>query len=288
MYFTIGGRKVQSGLYRVTYTGQAATEPVKAKTGGQKARNTRRSLEVFHGKTDTDAVKAAWPRLNQEDLFIRSAARLAIESQPARTWMNRALKEKVPERRITALLALARVEGIDPFHRERTDPPVKNTLRDDILTSLLDIDFDALDENNRRALVRTYQVVLNRFGTPNSSIALQLTAQLDQQFPAATIELNQVLCETLVFLQSPTVAKKAIALLKRAPTQEEQLEYARSLRMLTAGWTNQLRTDYLEWFRNAANYRGGASFEIFIENIRNEALATVSYTHLTLPTSDLV
>lgn len=276
MYFTIGGRKVQSGLYRVTYTGQAATEPVKAKTGGQKARNTRRSLEAFHGKPDTDAVKAAWPRLNHEDLFIRSAARVAIESQPARTWMNRALKEKVPERRITALLALARVEGIDRFHRERTDPPVKNTLRDDILTSLLDIDFDALDENNQRALVRTYQVVLNRFGTPNSSMALQLTAQLDQQFPAATIELNQVLCETLVFLQSPTVAKKAIALLKRAPTQEEQLEYARSLRMLTAGWTNQLRTDYLEWFRNAANYRGGASFEIFIENIRNEALATLT------------
>ena len=28
MYFTIGGRKVQSGLYRVTYVGDEATNPV--------------------------------------------------------------------------------------------------------------------------------------------------------------------------------------------------------------------------------------------------------------------
>ena len=276
MYFTIGGRNVQSGIYRVTYTGDADTAPVNAKTGGQKARNLRRSLEAFHGIVDTGALKAAWPRLDHEDLFIRAAARVAIESQPSKTWMNRALKEKMPERRITALLALARVEGIDRYHRERADPPVNETLRDDILKALLEIDFDDLDESDRRALVRTYQVVLNRFGTPDSSLALQLTAQLDPQFPASTIELNRVLCETLVFLQSPTVAKKTIALLKKAPTQEEQLEYARSLRMLTAGWNNQLRTDYIEWFRNAANYRGGASFEIFIENIRNEALATLT------------
>ena len=28
MYFTIGGRKVQSGLYRVTYVGTESTAPV--------------------------------------------------------------------------------------------------------------------------------------------------------------------------------------------------------------------------------------------------------------------
>lgn len=274
MYFTIGGRKVQSGLYRVTYQGDEDTAPAKAKTAGQKARNLRRSLEKYHGIVNANAVKNAWPRLNHDDPFIRSAARIAIESQPSRTWLNRALKEKDPTRRIQALLALSRVEGIDRFHRVPEDAPVKTTLRGDILSSLLNIDFESLDETDRRALVRTYQIVLNRFGKPSSSLTLQLTAALDPHFPADTIELNRLLCETLVFLQSPTVAKKAIALLKKAPTQEEQLEYARSLRMLTAGWTNALRTDYIEWFRNAANYRGGASFEIFIENIRNEALAT--------------
>jgi putative heme-binding domain-containing protein len=276
MYFTIGGRKVQSGLYRVTYIGNEDTSPSIVKNSGQKARNLRQSLEAFHGFVDTGAVNKSWRYLNHEDPFIRSAARIAIESQPSKSWANRAFREKIPERRIPALLALARVAGIDRFHRKEGDPPINKTIGNNIINALLDIDFEDLDETGRRALVRTYQVVFNRFGAPNPELALKATVQLDAQFPAETIEMNQLLCETLVYLQAPTVARKAIGLLKRAPTQEEQLEYARSLRMLKAGWNNQLRTDYIEWFLNAANYRGGASFEIFIENIRKEAVATLT------------
>jgi hypothetical protein len=69
--------------------------------------------------------------------------------------------------------------------------------------------------------------------------------------------MNWLLCETLAFLESPTVAKKGIALLLEAPTQEEQMEYARSLRNLKTGWTHGLRTQYFNWFLKAANYRGG-------------------------------
>ena len=54
------------------------------------------------------------------------------------------------------------------------------------------------------------------------------------------------------------------------------MEYARSLRMLKAGWTTPLHTAYFEWFLKAANYRGGASFEKFIEFIRNDAVASLS------------
>ncbi len=276
MYFTIGGRRVQSGLYRVTYTGDEDTSPATAKTSGQRARNLRKSLEAYHGVVDTNAVSKSWRYLDHEDPFIRSAARIAIESQPSRLWANRALKERSPSKQIPALLALARVEGIDPFHRQESDPPVNKKLGADLVNALLGIDFAKLNQWQRLGLVRAYQVVFNRFGPPNSSQALKAIVHLDAQFPAESIEMNGILCETLVYLQSPTVAQKAIALLKRAPTQEEQLEYARSLRMLTTGWTNALRAEYIEWFLNAANYRGGASFEIFIENIRREAMATLT------------
>ncbi|MCH2615522.1 MAG: DUF1080 domain-containing protein [Opitutales bacterium] len=276
MYFTIGGRRVQSGLYRITYIGDEDNSPVNAKTSGQRARNLRRSLEQYHGVIDANAVKKAWRYLDHEDPFMRSAARIAIESQPSRTWANRALKERSASRQIPALLALARVEGIDPFHRKDSDPTVNKTLGEDIVNALLNIDFDKLSEIDQRGFVRTYQVVFNRFGRPKPALAMKVTVQLDTHFPASTLEMNQVLCETLVYLQSPTVAKKAIALLKQAPTQEEQLEYARSLRMLTTGWTNELRTEYIDWFLNAANYRGGRSFQIFVENIRKDALNTFS------------
>jgi putative heme-binding domain-containing protein len=67
-----------------------------------------------------------------------------------------------------------------------------------------------------------------------------------------------------------------MAMIKDAPGQEEQLEYARSIRFLKAGWTTALRTEQFEWFLKAANYRGGASFEKFLEFIRTDAEASLS------------
>src|SRR6185436_18983771 len=68
MYFAIGGRKVQSGFYRVTYTGNESTAPTKGvSSAGARARTQRHELEMFHGKQDAKAVKAAWPELDNED-----------------------------------------------------------------------------------------------------------------------------------------------------------------------------------------------------------------------------
>jgi putative heme-binding domain-containing protein len=67
-----------------------------------------------------------------------------------------------------------------------------------------------------------------------------------------------------------------MALIEAAESQEPQMEYARSLRMLRTGWTLDLRKRQLEWFLRAANYRGGASFSKFIEFIRNDSLETFS------------
>ena len=64
--------------------------------------------------------------------------------------------------------------------------------------------------------------------------------------------MNAELGQLLVYLQSPSVAPKLVHLLQAAPTQEEQIEYARALRMLQAGWTPELRQTYFEWFNKAA------------------------------------
>ncbi len=48
MYFAIGGRKTQSGLYRVTYTGTESTAPTKLEPdAGTELRALRRKLESF-------------------------------------------------------------------------------------------------------------------------------------------------------------------------------------------------------------------------------------------------
>ena len=46
MYFCVGGRRVQSGLYRVTYTGNESTVPAASETIGAQARATRHAIEV--------------------------------------------------------------------------------------------------------------------------------------------------------------------------------------------------------------------------------------------------
>lgn len=276
MYFTIGGRRVQSGLYRVTYVGDESTAPVEHVATKNEARETRHRLEQFHGKQDPEAISVAWPYLSHEDRFIRTAARTAIEHQPAETWTDKALGESDGAKQAEALLALARVTGVCPQHRTAQSPEVDTVLRDKMLAAITAIDPAGLNGSQQLTLHRATQIILNRFGRPDDAMVGKLVAYLDPQFPANTPELNWLLCETLAWLQSPTVAAKAIALIQQAPTQEEQMQYARSIRMLKAGWTPELHTAYFEWFLKAANYKGGASFEKFIEFIRDDAVASLS------------
>ena len=276
MYFTIGGRRVQSGLYRVTYVGKESTELVATRPAINEATKLRRSLEVFHGKQDPKAIALAWPNLSHDDRFIRWAARIAIEHQPVASWTDLALTEHDPTIKAEALLALSRVTGVCPQHRNDATPPVDTSMRAKLLEAILSIDMRSLNADTQLTLQRTIQIVLNRFGRPDASIQEKLVAAIDPLFPSESADLNWLLCETLAYLQSPTVAAKTMALIEIAPTQEEQVQYARSIRLLKTGWTTELQTAYFEWFLKAANYRGGASFAKFIEFIRNDAVASLT------------
>lgn len=284
MYFTIGGRKVQSGLYRVTYVGNESTElvkhipaePSKLVTNPASSRLIRRQLEAFHGRQDANAIDLSWPYLASSDRFVRFAARTAIEHQPVEKWAERALSEMDTAKRVEAVLALARVTGVCPQHRTELDLPVDTAMRDRMLTALLEVDTSMLKANDWLTLHRTIQVILNRFGRPDDAMTEKLITFVDSRFPSESAEVNWLMCETLAWLQSPTLAPKAMALIEAAPTQEEQMQYARSIRMLKTGWTNELQMAYFKWFLKAANYRGGASFAKFIQFIRKDAVASLS------------
>ncbi|MCA9034630.1 MAG: c-type cytochrome [Planctomycetaceae bacterium] len=276
MYFTIGGRRVQSGLYRVTYVGDESTAPADPAPSVSEARNTRHLLESFHGHQDSAAIQTAWPYLSDDDRFIRWAARVAVEHQPTSEWADKALSEEDPAKQVEALLALARVSGVCPQHRKDDTPAVNKEMRDQLLSAVVAIDASSLELQQQLTLQRTIQIILNRFGRPDDVMVQKLIHRFDPMFPSTSPELNWLLCETLAWLQSPTVAEKAIALMASAPTQEEQMQYARSIRLLTAGWTPETHTAYFEWFLKAANYKGGASFDKFIEFIRTDAVASLT------------
>lgn len=242
MYFTIGGRRTKSGLYRVTYVGTESTAP--AVPAASKEREERRRVEA--------SPEIPWQHFGSSDRFLRFAARTVMEHRPPAEWQERALKEGS----LTALLALARTgdKAIQPR----------------LLEALDRIAWKDLDETGRLELLRVYGLAFLRMGPPD---AARYVARFDPLFPAASIPLNAELCRMLIYLEAPSAAAKTIALLEKAPTQEEQMNYAFMLRNLKEGWTPELRERYFKWFPRAAHYKGGHSFAGFVKNIKKEAVA---------------
>ena len=290
MYFAIGGRKVQSGLYRVTYVGKESVAAAPAQPPAPSAEVlARKALEKFHGQQDPRAADAAWPYLSSPDRWVRFSARVVLEHQPFAGWAERAFAEKDATARLEALLALARQGAQCPYHTPQAakpDPrtgvlptvaaptPAQAALRDRLLASLRATDFAALTKEQKLLHLRLTEIVLHRYGNPDAAGVAGIVAQYDAAYPSADFELNWLLTETLAYLQAPSLAAKAMALVANAGSQEPEMEYMRSLRMLKAGWTPALREAQLNWFVRAASYRGGSSFAKFIEFIRNDSLAT--------------
>lgn len=278
MYFAIGGRRTTSGLYRVTYVGKESTGPTRPNNDGAGERGVRRKLESFHDRQDPKAVETAWPYLGHADRYLGFAARVAIEHQDPKTWRDLALAEKEPHRAIHALLALVRVSASDPFHRPKNAPPVDEKLKAGILEALDRIDWNKLTDNQRLELLRVYGLVFNRMGQPDEPTRKRTIARLDAVYPTKHRLVNPELCQLLVYLEAPTVATKTLKLLAEAPTQEEQMDYAKSLRMLKTGWTMDQRKEYFSWFVKAAKYKGGNSFTGFMKNIKDDAILTLNDT----------
>jgi putative heme-binding domain-containing protein len=282
LYFTVGGRGVQSGLYRVTYTGRENTAHAKlTDSKGSEARKLRRQLEAFHGREDARAVDLAWKHLNSDDRAIRYAARVAIEAQPIAQWKYRALEEKKVNAGLTALLALARVGGKES--------------QDDCLRALSKFSLSSLKEDKQLEKLRVTGLSFARHGRPSAEVVKLAVEELSARFPSGSYNLNQEIVQLLVFLEAPGVAGKALTLLDAAPTQEQQFAYLFHLRTLATGWSPEQRTRYftalnsypnaqakhegqtVKWFTDAGrDYADGNSFRKQLDKIRDDAVGTLT------------
>jgi hypothetical protein len=196
LYFTVGGRSTQSGLYRVTYAGEESTASSKGRPAPGPLHALRRRLEAFHGRQDPKALDVAWPCLDHADRSIRFAARVAIEHQDLNQWEARALGETNPVAALNALLALVRVVGQDPVNhpRKASDPVPGVQKKASLLTALARIEWGKLSDPERCDLLRIYTVLFGRLGGPDRATRDRLIRLIDPRFPAGSIELNADLC----------------------------------------------------------------------------------------------
>ncbi|MES2922791.1 MAG: c-type cytochrome [Verrucomicrobiota bacterium] len=287
MYFTTGGRKSQSALYRVTYTGGESTAPA-PKVELTPETKLRRSLETLHVEgTGLDAVTKAWPSLASKDRFIRFAAREAIERQPAEKWADKALAETNPYASIEAVIALARVGD--------------KALQPKLFIPLGRLEFAKLPEDLRQPYLRAWQLVFTRMGKPAPEICAKIAERLDPLFPNTDPLINRELAALLVYLDSTSIVAKTVPLLDTAKDADitiaskevlarnvgyasavdsmhgsrpnrQAIQYAYVLREAKTGWTPELRKTFFGWFPRTSKWSGGNSFKGFLNTIRNEAL----------------
>lgn len=293
MYFTIGGRRVQSGLYRVTYTGKESTGPADLHDGdGRELRGMRKRLEAIHlteGEEDFDP-KPVLEQLGSDDRFVRFAARVALENHPA-SWDLGDINEKNPNAVLNGLMAFARgFQRTEPGREPDIDTPApdwgaarkiesedRRKARRAVFKALEHVSWSDLSHSQKLTAVRVLTLTFLRIGPPDRTEELEPLRQLvNSAFPAKSRELNSEIAQLMVYLQHPEAAGKIVQLLVDAPTQEEQIDFARTLRHLRTGWTPELRKAYFEWFVRAQSYRGGASFQIFVNNIKAEAMRNLS------------
>lgn len=263
MYMTVGGRRTQSGLYRIRYVGNESTEPVKPQVDPSAAamRETRQLLERLHVMPDASQLEMVLENLGHEDRAIRSAARIALEHLGTSHWKSAIGSLGNSHATITAVVALART-GI-PSDREQA------------LALLGKIDWNKLNTAQQLDLTRAYSLVFLRLGEANQTERKKILDQLDSGFPGSNEAVNRELSQVLVYLNAPKIVDRAVAMMKEAPSQEDQIHYAFVLRGVKEGWTEPLRRLYFERFIDMGGARGGMSFGGFLNNIRQAAIANL-------------
>ena len=291
LYFITGGRGTQSGLYRVRYLGPEAAgaapstplptaQEAAAEAASRQARALRHQLERFHGRMDAAAVNTAWPHLGSVDPFLRHAARVALEAQPAELWRGRALAETNATAGLTALLAWARVSP-------QADP-------DALWAGLGRFAFAALDPEQRWLKARVLQVALVRGGRPAGAVSDALITELEPHYPGEDWPLNRELARLLLFLEAPHAVSRTLDLLASLPFPEQQLFLVSQLRHARTGWTladrrrllgwwHEPRGDtrhppeLLRWFADVERrYVDGASVDRYLSGMHRDTVAGLS------------
>ncbi len=294
LYFTSGGRGTQSELFRVTYTGKESTATADTTTTATPERKLLKQIEEYH-KPAADPAKAVeflLPLLHSEDRFVRYSARVAVEHQPVKFWQDKVLAETNRRALVEGAVALAH-QGDKAIQSKLVAALAERGTGDRaMIAELID-------------LVRAYSLVFTRMGVPDKDSAAAVLKEIEPMFPSPDDTLNRELVQLLVYLKSPTVVTKAIALLKQpskpmtadamadllarnrgygggiaammknAPDLQK-LAYINALRNVKDGMTLEQRKAFYAALAEARTKTGGASYQGFLNQMDNDAFASTT------------
>ncbi|MCP5537567.1 MAG: c-type cytochrome [Akkermansiaceae bacterium] len=278
MYFLTGGRRIQSGLYRIDYVGQENTQGTISTTPSKE----QKQLRDVQQSRDPEFL---WPALCHPDRTLRYAARVSLETLPVTDWTPLFKTSTDPQTIITASIALARCKGD----------------RQLAVSKLLALDFAKLTKTQQLEYMRAVALVFIRLGEPDAATKSSFAQKMENAYPSADPSLNRELCRLLIYLDSASAVAKTIYLIQTSVAVKEDipadvikgndrygnhfvnmqnnqpdtqaLHYALMLKNARVGWTPAHVTAYFTWLNKAESKTGGMSYKGFVNNIRMEALS---------------
>lgn len=262
LYFTTGGRGVQSGLWRIVYEGPPAgsgerlAEAIPAERTRDPIRQRLESLHTDSLQANPEAMELVWEHLDSGDTLLRHAARVALEHQPIEGWAPRGFAEQ-PAKRIAACLAAARVG--DPSEDEK------------LWRSLAEIEWNSLDLLGKQGLVRTYSVLLARHREPSAELALASVKQLADSAPTGDPALDGALVAVLVRVQPEAAVPLGVTALEEATLEAEKIDFAHALATTGRGWNVDLRRRYFQQLGALSVWAQGRANQGYVDQITASA-----------------
>ncbi len=281
MYFATGGRKGESNLWRVVYTGSESTAPQLAE-GGQN--ELRGKLAGFIREPRTADLDFIYRHLGSDERTIRFMARAAIERIPDADWASRLEKEDNAWTVIIGSMALARLDAA--------------THRDLIFRSLIKLDWSKLSTQQKLNWLRATGLVFIRDEGPDEAEKAAVLGKVDSAYPADERFLNFELARMLCYLQAPDVVSRTLKLMDEAPAEAPepwenlverndsyggginrvmknhppttQIHYLYCLRAVKGPWKAGERRRAFNWFREIDSRTGGNSYAGAIAMIRKQ------------------
>ncbi|PYI83903.1 MAG: hypothetical protein DME26_14260 [Verrucomicrobia bacterium] len=125
--------------------------------------------------------------------------------------------------------------------------------------------------------LRALAVSYIRHGRPEPADAVHAAAALETIYATNDPQVNQQLCELLVYLEAPGVVRKTMPLLAANTTQEEKIQYLFLLRLVKDGWTLDGRRAYFNALNSGRReFQGANMLMTNLNYIRVDAEATLA------------
>ncbi len=293
LYFATGGRRGESNLWRIVYTGDDAVAQEsegeeeredKENFGKVEVRDRLAALIRDPGEGSTDDIEFSYDQMGSDDRTLRFMARAAIERFPSTDWSKRLEDETNPWRVITSSIALARLDAEQ--HRGM------------VMDKLLSLEWETMELQQQLNWLRALGLVMIRDVPANAEERDLILAKIDDKFPSKERSLNYELARLLCYLEAPDIVGRVLDMMDNSPPDRPkswerllgrhdgygkdlasimanyppttQIHYLYCLRAVKGPWKEDERARAFKWLSKIEKSKGGRSFAPAIAMIRGQ------------------